>query len=104
MKIEKKRKKSSVPFSEEIIGSIFRRDTFTFILKIFTSNFDKNNVPPFMKLFWQEQKYVQTSRNGVRYHPMLIRFCLNLVSKSPSAYEELRYNEKDGTANGDSGL
>ena len=33
----------------------------------------------------------------VRYHHMIIRFCLNLVSKSPSAYEELRYNEKDGT-------
>ena len=28
---------------------------------------------------------------------MLISFCLNLVSKSPSAYEEQRYNEKDGT-------
>ena len=51
-----------------------------------------------MKLFLQEQqKYVQTSRNGVHYRPMLIRFCLNLVSKSPPAYEELRYNEKDGT-------
>ena len=28
---------------------------------------------------------------------MLIRFCLNLVSKSPLADKELRYNEKDGT-------
>ena len=68
--------------------------------EIHSDFFDKNNVPPFMKLFWQEQqKYVQTSRNGVRYHlsRILIRFCLNLVSKSPSAYEELRYNEKDGT-------
>ena len=55
-------------------------------LKIYTSNLDKNNVPPFMKLFWQEQqKCVQTSRNGVCYHPMLISFCLNLVPKSPSA-------------------
>ena len=28
---------------------------------------------------------------------MLIRFCFNLVSKSPSAFEVLRYKEKDGT-------
>ena len=45
----------------------------------------------------EQQKYVQTSRNGVRYHPMLIRFCLNLVSKSPSADEEPRNNENNGT-------
>ena len=65
-KIEEKINKSSVPISEEIHSDF---------LKIFTSNLDNNNVPPFMKLFWQEQqKYVQTSRNGVRYHPMLIRF------------------------------
>ena len=89
MKIEQYISKSSVPLSEDIYSDF---------LNIFTSNLKKNNVPPFMKLFWQEQqKYVQASRNGVRYHPMLIRFCLNLVSKSPSAYEELRYNEKDGT-------
>ena len=67
-------------------------------LKIFTSYLDKNNVPPFMKLFWQgQQQCVHTSRNGVRYHPILIRFCLNLVSKSPSACEELRNNGKVGT-------
>ena len=89
MKIEQYISKSSVPLSEDIHSDF---------LNIFTSNLNKNNVPPFMKLFWQEQqKYVQASRNGVCYHPMLIRFCLNLVSKSPSAYEELRYNEKDGT-------
>ena len=84
-------------------------ETHSDILKIFTSNLDKNNVPPFMKLFWQEQqKYVPTSRNGVRYHPMLIRFCLNLISKST---EELRYNVKrwnrishSSPADGDSGF
>jgi len=54
------------------------------------------DVPPFMKLFWDEQqKYRSQSRNSVRYHPMIIRFCLS--AKSPAAYEELRYDEKTGT-------
>ena len=45
-----------------------------------------------MNLFWQEQKKLSSCKNpsGVRYHPMIIRFCLSLMSKSPSAYEEIR--------------
>ena len=59
---------------------------------------EANDVPPFMQLFWDEQqKYRTQSRNSVRYHPMIIRFCLSLSAKSPAAYEELRYDEKTGT-------
>lgn len=48
-------------------------------------------ITPFMKLFWQEQRKLFTrSTTGVRYHPMIIRFCLSLAAKSPSCYEELR--------------
>ena len=48
-------------------------------------------VTPFMNLFWQEQKRPFARTNtGVRYHPMIIRFCLSLPSKSLSCYEELR--------------
>ena len=48
-------------------------------------------VTPFMNLFWQEQKKLfSRSSTGVRYHPMIIRFCLSLAAKSPSTYEELR--------------
>ena len=48
-------------------------------------------VTPFMNLFWQEQKKLfSRSSTGVRYHPMVIRFCLSLAAKSPSTYEELR--------------
>lgn len=44
-----------------------------------------------MKLFWQEQqKMFQKSSTGVRYHPVVIRFCLSLAAKSPFCYEELR--------------
>lgn len=48
-------------------------------------------ITPFMKLFWEQQKKLfSSSSKGVRYHPMIIRFCLSLAAKSPSCYEELR--------------
>ena len=47
------------------------------------------NVSPFMKLFWEQQKSSQNNRSGVRYHPMIIRFCFSVASKSASAYNEL---------------
>ena len=49
--------------------------------KIF-SGCDKAIIPNFMKLFWEEQqKYVQAScSSSVKYHPMVIRFCLNLAA------------------------
>ena len=52
-----------------------------------------------MKLFWEEQqKYIiATSKSGIRYHPMVIKYCLSLAAKSPGAYEELRFDEKKGT-------
>ena len=50
-----------------------------------------NHITPFMNLFWQQQKKLfQCGSSGVRFHPMIIRFCLTLYSKSRSAYEELR--------------
>ena len=49
------------------------------------------DITPFMKLFWEQQKKLFSgSSKGVRYHPMIIRFCLSLAAKSPSCYEELR--------------
>ena len=47
------------------------------------------NVSQFMKLFWEQQKSSQNKGSGVRYHPMIIRFCLSIVSKSASVYNEL---------------
>ena len=50
-----------------------------------------SDMTPFMKLFWQEQKKLFShSMKGQRYHPMIIRFCLSLQSKSPAAYKEFR--------------
>ena len=48
-------------------------------------------ITPFMNLFWQQQKKLLTSSHtGVRYHPMIIWFCLSHAAKSSSCYEELR--------------
>ena len=53
---------------------------------------------PFMKLFWEEQqKYLKSSSTGIRYHPMIIRYCLSLTVKSFAVYDEIRYDEKKGT-------
>ena len=50
-----------------------------------------DKITPFMSLFWQQQKKLfSSSHTGVRYHPMIIRFCLSLAAESPSCYEELR--------------
>ena len=60
------------------------------------SGANQNNIPPFMKMFWQEQqKYISSSKKGVRYHPMIIRYCLSLAAKSSSFYDEIRYDEKN---------
>lgn len=48
----------------------------------FTSILDQADaeITPFMNLFWQQQKKLfSTSRTRVRYHPMIIRFCLSLA-------------------------
>ena len=52
---------------------------------------ESNDVTPFMKLFWEEQKKnLGRNKVGIRYHPMIIRYCLSLAAKSPSAYKELQ--------------
>ena len=68
------------------------------LISIFTGC-DKKSVPPFMKLFWEEQqKYLQSSTaSSIRYHPMIIKFCLNLAAKSSSSYSDLRYDSKTGS-------
>ena len=58
-------------------------------VKIFSNA--SENMTPFMNLFLQRQKQLFSScSQGVRYHPMVIRFCLSLAARSSSCYEELR--------------
>ena len=63
------------------------------------SSYNKENIPPFMKLFWEEQqKYNSaTSSSSIRYHPMIIKYCLSIAAKSSSAYSDLRYDSKTGS-------
>ena len=58
------------------------------------SQCNEKEVPSFMKLFWEEQqKYISSSSpTSIRYHPMIIKFCLNLAAKSSSAYKDLWYD------------
>ena len=59
----------------------------------------KEDVPPFMKLFWEEQqKYLSASNTkSVRYHPQIIKFCLSLAAKSSSTYSDMRYDKSSGS-------
>ena len=56
-------------------------------------------LPPFMKLFWEEQqKYLRTKdKSQLRYHPAIIKFCLSIAAKSSAAYDQLRLNTNDGS-------
>ena len=55
------------------------------------SGADQSKVSSFMKFFWEEQqKYLKSSSTGIRYHPMIIRYCLPLEAKSSAAYDEIR--------------
>eukprot|EP00794_Sanderia_malayensis_P001236 gene1236-1360_t len=66
----------SLPISESLNGD------FEHLM----STADKESMPQFMKLFWQEQqKYLRSTQKGIRYHPLIIRYCLSLAAKSPAA-------------------
>ena len=66
--------------------------------KIF-SNAENSKISPFMKLFWEEQqKYVNcNSSSSIKYHPMIIKYCLSIASKSSAAYKDLQYDSIKGT-------
>ena len=77
--------RNAISSSGVALDSEFAQD----VKSIMTGN--EKRLTPFMKLFWQQQQEAFTkSPNGVRYHPMIIRFCLSLAVKSASAYDELR--------------
>ena len=76
---------SSVPVNED-----FNND-FQFIFR----NCDQNKISPFMKLFWEEQIKYLNSSSQIRYHPMVIKYCLGLHAKSPACYEQVRLNVKE---------
>ena len=59
------------------------------------SRADQSKISPYMKFFWEEQqKYLKSSSTGIRYHPMIIKYCLSLPAISSAAYDEVRFDEK----------
>ena len=59
---------------------------------------DQSDIPSFMTFFSEDQqKYIECSSRGIRYHPMIIQFVLSLASNSRSEYDHIRYDEKSGT-------
>ena len=61
------------------------------------SNVADNEIPPFVKFFWEkQQKYLQQNKTERRCNPMIIKYCLSLAAKSISAYSELMNDSKIG--------
>ena len=99
-RIENKELKLKVQQLQEEISkfSLTVRDELDNDLVLIMPDADPSNVSPFMKFFWEEQqKYLKTSPRSVRYHPMIIRYCLSLASKSAAIYDDIRYNQKTRT-------
>ena len=80
-KLKEEIKSKSIPVDNELSSD------FCTIM----SNVDKSTVPPFINFFWEEQqKYISAYKKGARYHPMIIKYCLGLASKSPAVYDDIR--------------
>ena len=59
------------------------------IISFINNTMDNNHkISPLMKLSWEQQKSAFSKKSVGKYHPMIIRFCLSLASKSGSAYDE----------------
>ena len=56
-----------------------------FVLRVWRSTMNS----PFMKLFWEQQTKLEEWLQ--KYHPMIIRFCLSLASKSNSQWNFYSY-------------
>ena len=68
------------------------------LIKVMSST-GKSEVSPFMNFFREEQqKYLNVScKTSIRYHPMIIGYCLALQAKSAAAYSETCCYEKAET-------
>ena len=94
LEVEISKMKASLEMDSQPVDSELCKDFITLF-----SGCVQENVPPFMKLFWEEQqKYLSSSSSSsIRYHPMIIKYCLSLAAKSSFAYSDLRYNSRTGS-------
>ena len=77
----------------EKVGKPVVKDLSEDLCKIL-SKVDNCKIPPFMKLFWEEQlKYINcSSSSSIKYHPMITKYCLAIASRSSAAYKDLWYD------------
>ena len=86
--------KASLEMDSQPVDSELCKDFITLL-----RGCNQEYVPPFVKLFWEEQqKYLSSSSSSsIRYHPMIIKYCLSLAAKSSSACSDLRYYSRTGS-------
>ena len=65
LETERSSMKVGAELSEDLVSIVFKTDQCT--------------MSPFMKFFWEEQQnYLKSSSKRIRYHLMIIRYCLSL--------------------------
>ena len=80
LRVQREVSENSIEINLELVGDIEN---------IMSKNTE--NITPFMQLIRQQEKESSITKGyGNRYHPMIIKFCLCLASKSASTYDELR--------------
>ena len=86
-------------YQKEITTMLLIPNFVKILLHCLVHGCDQEHVPPFMKLFWEEQQkyFSSSSSSSIRYHPMIIKYCLSPAAKFSSAYSDLRYNSRIGS-------
>lgn len=53
---------------------------------------DNENLTPFQRLFWEQQAMASQTKDakGMRWHPLIIRWCIYLQHQSQKSYNVLR--------------
>ncbi|CAC5369285.1 THAP9 [Mytilus coruscus] len=80
---------NGVTFNNPSVENIELKDLMSTCQNDFEQAFPNPNS--LQRLFWEQQiKYNTAGKNGMRWHPMLIRWCLFMRSKSVKAYDSMR--------------
>ncbi|XP_063403610.1 uncharacterized protein LOC134687330 [Mytilus trossulus] len=87
--IHKQILQNGVTFSNPSTENIEMKDLMSTCQNDFEQAFPNPNS--LQRLFWEQQvKFNTAGKNGMRWHPMLIRWCLFMRSKSAKAYDSMR--------------
>lgn len=97
---ELKRRRDELNRKRKIVDKIIQRESLPIdrelhsdLVSIIHNSFPESERPDsFKSLFWKQQSQSFSCKNtrSIKWHPIMIRFCLYLYHKSSSAYELLR--------------